>query len=171
MHRDDKGVSLYEVLAALAISTFLIGTITFLFTYSQNGMEHTASRETVLRESRTILNHIVTSVRNETATASVKGHLLKLEFQKTDSSGMIQPTGDSITYLFTPPSSSEAGNIELITRRGSQTTRQVLSAHVLDAEITMPESNKLNITLTMMLPNGEPYVTSTVVYFPRLKIT
>lgn len=173
LFRNEKGISLYEVLATLAIASFLIGTITFLFTYSHNGMQQTASRETILRESRTIMSHIVTSVRNETAAAYVDddGNLLKLEFEKTNSLGVKQPTGDTVTYTFTQPSSSEAGNIEVITKRRGQTTRHELSSHVADINFEMPQNNKLQITLTMQLPNGDPYVTSTVVYFPRLKIT
>ncbi|KIL36149.1 hypothetical protein SD71_09320 [Cohnella kolymensis] len=172
MLRNEKGISLYEVLATLAIASFLIGTLTFLFTYSHNGMQQTASRETILRESRTIMSHIVTSVRNETATADVgDGKVLKLEFEKTNALGVKQPTGDTLTYNFTPQSSSEPGKIEVVTIRRGQTTKHELSAHVANVHFEMPQNNKLQITLTMQLPNGDPYETSTVVYFPRLKIT
>src|SRR5690606_21869380 len=165
----EQGITLIEVLAALVISTFLIGTILFFTHYTQSNVQKISTRETILKESRLILNQIVAEARNHLAIASTDSqYVLKLdryEFYLDGPSRKFRYTGD-YTYVHFDPGTH---TVTLEKKENAATIKQELSHHVQDLTITTTAYNetrrvKININITMLLPNNETYQAGTVVY-------
>ncbi|MFD0671632.1 prepilin-type N-terminal cleavage/methylation domain-containing protein [Cohnella sp. GCM10027633] len=169
--RNERGLTLAELLGALAIMTFLVGTITYVTMYASKGVQNATTKEDVIMESRTILNHIVQAVRSETATASQDtANILKLDYKtRDDVTGALVSNGNRTYYTFTSGADGN-GSFSFNSQKGTNALSAVLSKHVKSATITV-DNRKIDIKLVMQLPNDQDYEASTVVYFPKLIIS
>lgn len=171
MWRNERGLTLAELLGALAIMTFLVGTITFVSLYASKGVQQATNKEDVVMESRTILNHIVQSVRSETVSASQDAtYILKLDYKKRDdATGTLVNSGNQTYYTFVSNANGN-GTFSFNSVKGTNKMNAVLSTHVKSMTVTI-NNRKIDVRLVMQLNNKQVYNASTVVYFPKLIIS
>jgi len=162
MKNNQSGLTLIEVLGALVATSIILGSITFIMIHLHTGYDKITSREPIIQESKTIINHIVRATRNETVKAeSDAAYLLKII--GIDNANTL--TGNSTYYSFKPDTHTFTANI---TESGETRTIN-LSTHVQQANIQLSNGNrKLSIDITMMLPDGSTYNASTITYIPKL---
>ena len=162
MMKNQSGLTLVEILGALVASSLILGSITFVMVQMHNGYDQITSREQVIQESKNVINHIIRATRNETVIAeSDANYILKLI--GVDDAGA--PNGNSTNYAFQPGTST----FSVTTTKDGTTTTAQLSNNVQLIEIELSEANnKIAISLTMNLPNGDTYSSSTVTYIPQL---
>lgn len=81
---NEKGLSLLEVLAALAISGMVIGLISMVLIQANQGFRTITTRQSVQEKARIISEHMVNEVRRQTwskvgQTSRTTGEVLRLE--------------------------------------------------------------------------------------------
>lgn len=170
MIRNDNGMTLAELLAALTILILIIGSITAVTVYSDRGVRSETTKAEIMQESRNIFNLIAKSIRNETSIASKpNANVLDISFMETDAAGIATLTGNYTRFVYAPASGDDSGTLTFVSFRDGVTVSQVLSDNIGHFAVTLSESNrKLEISLEMNLPNNQTYESSTVVYYPRL---
>lgn len=61
--RNERGVTLVEVLAVLVLTILVTGLLTYVLNFANTNLRQVSAREAVLQESRDIIQHITASVR------------------------------------------------------------------------------------------------------------
>ena len=158
MRSNQKGVTLVEALAVLAILGFVLSGIMYLVNHTHQGVNKLNSRENSAREARTILNHMANAVRQGNATASndlSNKIVLNLTYGDAATEG--------IKYTF----DKDNKRLSYTHWTSSGTQNQVLSKKVSDITVGIT-ADRISIKLTMLIPNNQTLSTSTVVYLPSL---
>ncbi|WP_438434481.1 hypothetical protein [Gorillibacterium sp. sgz500922] len=154
-----KGITLVEALATLVIATLIGGTILLMINQTHSGTAQLTARESAARSSRTILNHMVNSIRKEPAGASQDvpaGKPLILTYGAA-------ADGHSLTYSY------DAATKQLsYTEVNAGTTRnQMLSDKVNSISVTI-QGSKITINLSVQVKGSKVYDATTVAYLPDL---
>lgn len=169
MLQSEKGLTLAEMLAALAVLSIIIAAVTYFTVFASQSIDQIQTKDDAMRQSRDIVNHMVKAIRYSTATASADDPACMLQIAYTqwdDEIKNYQPSGDYVCYVF----DSSSRTLEAITKKDSATVSTTLSKFVHDASVTLSEDDrKVEITLVMQLPNEQTYTRQATVYFPRLK--
>lgn len=168
MLRNSKGLTLIELLAALTISTILISAIMMFTHYSNLGAQRITSRETVLSEARLIMNQIVKEARSDLLISTQDAtHILKMDIYEYGLKNNVRHyrlTEDYIYFTYDDATNSFSSERFI----DGQLTRHTLSEHVHDIDITLTEMDntrvRIEVDLTMRMPNNQTYTTETVVY-------
>lgn len=61
--QNEKGLTLVEVLAVLVLTVLVTGLLTYVLSFANTSLQQVSARETVLQESRDIIQHVTSSVR------------------------------------------------------------------------------------------------------------
>lgn len=167
---NNRGLTLFEALATIVVSSLIIGTVISLVNFSTNSMNKLHSREVVMQESRTIMNHIVHTVRDRFVRATTDANfILKLdEIQKVKdvyNATVTVTTGNYTYYAFDAGSNTVSFNRMV----DGQLLAQPLSDNVDAMTITLSEDNKkIEIELVMRLPDDSLHTSSMSIYIPQL---
>ncbi|OMF21445.1 hypothetical protein BK133_28435 [Paenibacillus sp. FSL H8-0548] len=160
--RNQKGLSLVEVLAVLVLTSVVLGFLIYLLNYSNNSLNQVSAREATLQESRDIMNHIVSSARKglipSPANIENVNHMMLID--PFDVGGQfVSYTLDETTNTFQVEYKLKDDNgILPIT-----STKHIFSDRVASIQFTALDG-KIDIILKTYLPNKSIHETSTVVY-------
>jgi|GEM_PF-1659606 len=150
------GLTLVEVLGTLVILGFALTAVLFMVNQTHSGVNRIASREQIIDESRTIINHIVQASRRESAIVTADpSRSLVLQYE----------SGDRVSYTF----DATRHEFSYTMTTDGRTISGILSTHVGSVSLA-PDSaaRRIRLSLTMALPNGSAYNASTVVNLPSL---
>ena len=166
---NESGISVQELLAAIAVIGFVLTVVFYFVSNTNSNLDNIATREQILSESRTIMKHLTTEIRKGRVDASSdpSTYILMLdgyEYQIVDNAKVKADTSNDVYYRF-----DEQTHTLSYTKNPAAAGMQTLSTHVKDIKIELSENNKrVEIELTMQLPNDQSYTTSTVLYVPQL---
>jgi Tfp pilus assembly protein PilW len=137
---NEKGVSLIELLAAITLSTMIIGGITALLLQTNKGFQTITSRELVQEDGRVITEHIVNKIRSESYTIS------------NPNTGELKLVSKSvpntyITYTFTRP------NFTIKTGNGTSSNIYNVSNQVDEATLTYDPAHNIIVHLKFIGSN------------------
>jgi prepilin-type N-terminal cleavage/methylation domain-containing protein len=175
MLTNERGLTLVELLAAITISGIVLTTILFFSQYSSHTVANISTREDVMKQSRSIINHIIHAVRDNLVEASADAsHELMLNeiIHVLDGSERKKEyTNNHIYYIFDEATSS----VTFEKHWDGRDFQQTLSSNVVDLNITLSEMNpktnsneKIDIELIMQLPNNQTYTAATTIFIPKL---
>lgn len=157
---NERGVTLIEILAALVLTTLVLGTLFYLVNQTHSSAAQVQTRETVLQQSRDIIQHMVRSARNSVEATQTSKEELRLD-------------GDHEAYVhYAWDQSSGQFSVEqrLADDQGQlgPLTSHVFSSQVADVQIIVSDVSddrrRIELSLTIDLPNNQQHTTSTVVY-------
>ncbi|WP_127533138.1 prepilin-type N-terminal cleavage/methylation domain-containing protein [Paenibacillus kobensis] len=156
IRKTNAGLTLVEVLATIVLISVAFTAVFFVINQTHNGVKQITSREQMMDESRTIINHIVQASRRESAVVTADpARSLDLKYE----------SGGQVAYSY------DAAKHELsyTSTVNGETRSGVLSAHVGSVSFTPDRAGRrIDISLTMTTPGGGTYVASTVVNLPSL---
>lgn len=160
MRMNRRGVTLAEALAVLVIMGFVISGILYLLNQTHSIVFLQTSKNTAMRESRVIVNHIVNESRKE-KTTSVTANLSASPKEVL----IIQyASGNQSTYTFEPANK----RLSCIQKVNGNTTTIVLSEKVNAISMDLSASEQIGIDLKMQAGNNKTHDISTVVALPTL---
>lgn len=168
MRNNQSGLTLVELLGALAGTIVIVAAVTFLVVQLQTGYDKITDKERIMNEAEGIVNHIVQAARKETVVAETwdpgSGEpAFLLRFVTLDENGNL--SGKRLEYAF------DAANRTLaVTQIEPGSSRTVtLSANVKQMDVSLDEGGrKIAIDLVMQLSDGTEYALETAAYIPRL---
>ncbi len=160
--RNEKGLTLVEVLAVLVLTSIILSFMIYLLNYSNTSLKQVSAREATLQQASTIMNHIVGAVR--------KG-LVPNPSQLTNASqlSLVDPFdagGQYVTYTFDPGQHTLKAEYRLRDAGDNLAASPATIAFSDKVESIRFQAmdGKLTITLRMYLPNNAIHEKSTVVY-------
>ncbi|WP_169447640.1 PilW family protein [Paenibacillus daejeonensis] len=151
-----RGVTLIEVLAALVLTTLVLGTLFYLVNQTHSSAAQVQTREVVLQQSRDIIQHMVRSARGTMQASQTSSEELWLH---GDHDAYVHYTWDRASRQFSVEQRLADDQGQL----GSLTSH-VFSEHVANMQITVAANGRIELELTMDLPNNQQHTLSTVVY-------
>ncbi|MEO3945477.1 type II secretion system protein [Gorillibacterium sp. CAU 1737] len=157
---NEKGVTLVEALAVLAIIGFLSGTILFLLQQTNGQTAQLQRQEQTAKEARSILNHMVQAIRKELAVATSNaagGQPLKLVYGD-------EKDGHSLIYTF----DSSTHSLVYQETQSDGTVRTLTLSDKVDGVTIIVEGSKISIELVLLGKGGKPYPAATTAYLPDL---
>lgn len=158
--KNEKGVTLVELLAVIVISSLVIATVTYVIQYTMNNYRATADRQKAQADATFVTEMIIKSVRERSNQDFVLNDptsdcVLKLE---------ISQSTDHTCYSFDP----DEGTLRLIkTENDSTTLNQVISSQLSHINIDII-GDKLELSLYYTIMNHSDFQYETTVYIPKL---
>ncbi|MNI58623.1 hypothetical protein D3C73_1137420 [compost metagenome] len=167
--RNEKGVTLVELLAAITISAFILGLIFTVIQQSTQGFATITSKQFAQEHGRIISEHMVHAVRERpyiiTQINSKNGIILKLQDPEAIGN-YIQYTFNSATHNFIIENSVNN------TVSSTEVARNVTSASVeLSDPVTVnsvQSQSKITLALEFKVEKKSPFTYQTVIYVPTL---
>lgn len=157
--KNERGLTLIEVLGVLVLTVFILGFLTYFLQYSSLSLKQVSSREQSLQQSRDIVNHVVNTVRSGLIPESLSGGT---------SSGLklIGVNGQFAEYTFNAAEHTLSVQYQLLDDDGHLAARPTtvnFSERVKNIAFATIDG-KVEVTLEVYLPNNQTQVTSTVVH-------
>ena len=151
-----RGVTLIEVLAALVLTTLVMGTLFYLVNQTHSSAAQVQTREVVLQQSRDIVQHMVRSARGtmEASQSSTEELWLRGEHDAYVHYAWDRASGQFSVEQQLADDQGQLGSL----------TSHVFSSQVADMAITVSTGGRIELSLTMDLPNNQQHTLSTVVY-------
>ncbi|MCR2806514.1 hypothetical protein [Paenibacillus soyae] len=161
--RNEKGLTLVEVLGVLVLTVLILGSLIYMLQYSSLGTKQVSEREQTLQQSRDIMNHIVGTVRIGLIPPSLEsrtGSNLRLEDVVEGQFADYKFDAATNTLTVEYQLKNDAGELasEPATHTFSNKVKNIVF-HTFDS--------KVEVTLEMYLPNNQVHTTSTTVYSPN----
>ncbi|MBH5318229.1 hypothetical protein I6N90_10455 [Paenibacillus sp. GSMTC-2017] len=154
--RNEKGLTLVEVTGVLVLTLIIISSLIYLLNQTHAGVSDVKSKEQIMGQSRTITNHIVSTVR--------KGFVMA-DGDYIDLLPLTGTGGQFVKYHF----DNINNTIEVEHRIANEadivpttSTKYILSNQV-DSIRFKALNGEMEISLTMLMPNNSTYTTSTTV--------
>lgn len=157
--RTNRGASIAEVLGALVLTALVLGGLLMLMNQMNSSALAIKTKESILQESRDLMNHIVQSVRRGFEASSDPAYPL-----------LLQEGNNGAQYIrYSYDSNTASVLVETyLQREGSNSPEKIihtLATHVESFIVAISENNtKVDIKLTLRLPNGQTVEQSTVAY-------
>ncbi|MHA6483635.1 hypothetical protein ACX1C1_17240 [Paenibacillus sp. strain BS8-2] len=158
IRRDERGLTLVEVLGVLVLTVMILGSLIYLLQYSSSSMKQVTEREHTMQTSRDIIHHIVTTVRHGLIPED-------LSAQTSSNLDLIGEDGQYATYTFDPESGSLTVQYQLLRDDGTlaEPTSITFAEHIQSIVFETIDT-KVEVTLSVSLPNNDVQTTSTIVY-------
>jgi type II secretory pathway pseudopilin PulG len=160
--RNEKGLTLVEVLAVLVLTTIVLGFMIYLLNYSNTSLKQVSAREATLQQSSMIMNHIVGAVR--------KGLIPNpSQLNNVSQLTLIDPYDDGGQYVsYKLDTALHTLKAEYKLRDAAEDLPAVATSITFSDKVESIRfdamDGKLTITLKMYLPNNAIHEKSTVVY-------
>lgn len=154
--QNEKGLTLVEVTATLVLTVILLSSLIFLLNQTSQGINKVSSRESIIQESRVILDHVVASARRGGFVAS-----------RPDDHSLLLAGPNNQYFLYSLDSSSNTLNLSYQLENENEVladsaTVAKLSEHVRSFSYEL-SGNMIDLTVVMSLNNNQTYSSSTVV--------
>ncbi|WP_419873953.1 PulJ/GspJ family protein [Candidatus Pristimantibacillus sp. PTI5] len=158
--KNEKGLTLVEVTGVLVLSVIILGFLIYMLNYSNMSLKQVSAREQTLQQSRDIMSHVVKTVRKGYAPASLISSSSNLRLVSAGNDEVVDyiynSASKSLTVSYTP---KDASGTFAASPSSSFTYADTVQAILFDVN-----DGRIEITLTMQLPNHLTKTTSTVVY-------
>ncbi|WP_042162886.1 PilW family protein [Paenibacillus gorillae] len=156
MVRNEKGLTLVEVTATLVLTVVILSGLIFLLNQTNQGVSQIQKRESVMKESRSIMNNLAASARRGGFIAT-KPDERTLQFSGSG--------GQYVYYRFEPSAKALSVTYRLKNDNGvlaANPTSVTLSEHVQDFTMKLAGPS-VEVELAMSLPNNQIHRTSSIV--------
>ncbi|CAM4239564.1 competence protein ComGC [Paenibacillus endophyticus] len=158
--KNEKGLTLVEVTGVLVLTAIILGFLIYLLNYSNTSLQQVSSREKTLQQSRDIVTQVVKTVRNGYAPATLVSSSSSLRLLSAENDEAVDyrynSSEKSLTVTYTPRDAN--GN-----DAASPSSTYTFSDKIEDILFNVKDG-RIEITLTMILPNHTSKKTTTVVY-------
>lgn len=163
MIKNEKGLTLVEVLAVIIISSLVIATVTYVMQYTLNNYRATSERQEAQSDAMHVTELIIKSVRersnqNLNTDGTIGDCVVHLEYS-------VSGTTYRTCYSF----DQNNGTLSLIkSENDTITLNQVISSKLANIDVDIVDEGKIELTLHYTIMRNTDFKYETTVYIPKL---